>query len=113
MARTVGEAIAQAREILQDEESVSYRYSDADLYSYLNNAISNVRRVRPDLFIYGEVLPSFTTTDGASDFPLPETYFQGSVYFIAGIAELRDDEFAVDNRAMTLITRFNQVLTGV
>lgn len=34
--------------------------------------------------------------------PLPDQFFSALVYYVAGRAELRDDEFAVDGRAMTL-----------
>jgi hypothetical protein len=43
---------------------------------------------------------------------LPEIFYQSFVYYLAGNAELRDDEFAVDNRAMTLLGAYRRNLTG-
>jgi len=92
------------------------RYTDAQLVSDFNSAISMTKMLRPDVFILGEVLPEITVADlnqgPATDFPLPEIFYQSFVYYLAGNAELRDDEFAVDNRAMTLLAAYRRDLTG-
>jgi len=110
--RTVGEAVTQAREILQDEDDTAYRYSDSQLVSYFNNCTAELKRVRPDIFIFGEALPSFTDGELTEYFPFPQQYFQSFIYFMAGTAELRDDEFTVDSRAMTLIGRSTAMMVG-
>ena len=108
--KTVGNALTQAREILQDDPAV--RYTDVQLVSYFNDCTAELKRLRPDLFIFGEALPSFDDTELAEDFPFPQQYFQSFVYWIAGTAELRDDEFAVDGRSMTLIGRASSRMMG-
>lgn len=114
MPKSVDDALTDARVILND--SAGDRYTDADLVSDLNSAISMTKMLRPDAFILGETLPEITVADlgqvPATDFPLPEIFYQSFVYYLAGNAELRDDEFAVDNRAMTLLSAYRRNLTG-
>jgi hypothetical protein len=114
MPKSIDDALLDARVILND--TAGDRYTDAQLVSDLNNAISMTKMLRPDVFKLGEALPEFTTADlglgTPTDFPLPEIFYQSFVYFLAGNAELRDDEFAVDNRAMTLLTAYRRNLTG-
>lgn len=110
MAKTIGGVITDARVILND--AAGDRYTDTELISDFNNAISQSKALRPDAFILGEALTEYTTADLAVDFPLPEIFVQSFVYYLAGNAELRDDEFAVDNRAMTLLAAYRRDLTG-
>lgn len=114
MPKSIDQALVDARVILND--AAGARYTDDDLISDLNSAISMTKMLRPDVFILGEALPEFTTADlglpTATDFPLPEIFYQSFIYFLAGNAELRDDEFAVDNRAMTLLSVYRRNLTG-
>jgi hypothetical protein len=110
MPKTIGGVITDARVILSDV--AGDRYTDDELISDFNNAISQTKTLRPDAFILGEALPEYTSADLAEDFPLSEIFVQSFVYFLAGNAELRDDEFAVDNRAMTLLAAFRRDLTG-
>ena len=114
MPKSIDQALVDARVILND--AAGDRYTDDDLISDLNSAISMTKMLRPDAFILGEALPEFTTADlaqmPATDFPLPEIFYQSFIYYLAGNAELRDDEFAVDNRAMTLLSAYRRNLTG-
>lgn len=114
MPKSIDDALTDARVILND--SAGDRYTDAELISDLNSAISMTKMLRPDSFVLGEALPEFTVADlqqvPATDFPLPEVFYQSFVYYLAGNAELRDDEFAVDNRAMTLLSAYRRTLTG-
>ena len=110
MPKTIGDIVTDARVILNDTSGD--RYTDAHLISDLNYAFSTTKGIRPDLFILGEALPEYTTADLAEDFPLPEIVTQSFVYYLAGNAELRDDEFAVDGRAMTLLAAYRRELTG-
>lgn len=103
-------AVDRAREILQDELGV--RYSTAQLIAYLNEGIVAARRVRPDLFIgmYTVPLPQVTEATLNDPLPTPDAIFVGLTQYMAGRAELRDDEFAVDGRAMTMEARLDRVL---
>jgi hypothetical protein len=116
MPKTVADAVANTRAILQDNDT-PYRYSDADLVTYLNDALLETRKLRPDLFrAYwgtGTPFPEFTDADIAAEtnIPINNMYFTPLTYFMAGTAELRDDEFTVDARAATLLNQFVQKLT--
>jgi hypothetical protein len=114
MPKSIDNALTDARVILND--AAGNRYTDDDLISDLNSAIAQTKGIRPDAFILGEALPEFTTADlgqmPETDFPLPEIFYQSFVYYLAGNAELRDDEFAVDNRARTLLGAYRRNLTG-
>jgi hypothetical protein len=114
MPKSIDDALTDARVILNDQ--AGERYTDAQLVSDLNNAISMTKMLRPDAYVLGEALPEYTVADlaqvPATDFPMPEVFYQSFVYFLAGNAELRDDEFAVDGRAMTLLSAYRRNLTG-
>lgn len=111
---TISDVITQAREIVQDVDSD--RHTDEKLVGYLNNAIADARRLRPDLFLPDTsvaIITQYTAADLASppDFPIEMTYFTAVVEYIAGFVGLGDDEFAQDNRAVALLNRFAQKLS--
>jgi len=115
MPKSIDDALTDARVILND--TAGDRYTDADLVSDFNSAVSMTKMLRPDAFKLGEVLPEITVADlgvlpTPTDFPLPEIFYQSFIYYLAGNAELRDDEFAVDGRAMTLLAAYRRNLTG-
>jgi hypothetical protein len=108
MPRTLGDVVTEARRILQDEDTENYRYPDADLYAAITSAIAEVRRLRSDAFIGSitDALPIYTSANSGLAFPIDETFFTPVVYFVAGYAELRDDEFTNDGRAVALMNKF-------
>lgn len=116
MPRTILDAVTQARQVVQDD--VGDRHDDEKVVGYLNNAISDARRLRPDLFLpdYLTNPPTlYTVSDLAGtppDFPIDEGYFTAVVEYIAGFIGLGDDEFAQDARAASLLNRFTQKLTS-
>ena len=115
MARTIQDLITEARGYIQDSESDYYRYSDADLVTYLNDAIFEIRRLRPDVFVnsFDTDVSQFTTSNLSSNFPLPGQFFTATAYFIAGSAGLRDDEHVLEGRAMGLLNSFTaKVMTA-
>lgn len=107
MARKYSDVITRARRILQDQDASNYRYPDQDLTDAVNDAITEVRRVRPDLFLSS----AFAITDVAvgdiatTDIPIPDMYFMSLVYMAAGYQMLRDDEFSLDSRAVNLLNK--------
>lgn len=115
MAKTVGDVISDARALLQDEDAQLYRYPTAALFGYLNTALIEAKKIRPDLFLdYIDLpTPSFSAGDEAQAFPVDEMAFAPCVFYVTGFAELRDDEFTVDNRAVTLMQQFHQKLLTV
>lgn len=111
---TISDTITQTRQIIQDE--AGDRHSDDKLVGYLNNALADARRLRPDLFLpdlAGGTTPFYTAADLVADpnFPIEDIYFTAVVEYMAGFVGMGDDEFAQDNRAATLLNRFAQKLT--
>lgn len=106
------DVIARVRDIVQDEDGV--RYTDAELLRYISDAQRRGRSVRPDLFVgsYGD--PILEITDVNTDLYLPDQFVEATALFVAGRAEIRDDEFAVDGRAAQLVGALTQkLLQGV
>jgi len=107
MSRTYSDVITRVRRIVQDEDATGYRYPDASLVDSVNDAILEVRRVRPELFLR----VSFNPVDvlladiAVTDLPIEDMYFQSLVYMTAGYQMLRDDEFSVDSRAVNLLNK--------
>lgn len=112
MARTVGDCLFEAREILQDTIQ-PYRYGDESLCAILTTAIREARRLRPDLFVESlfSPLPIVTATDLAAPFPMTEMYWAATVNYIVGRAELRDDQFNADGRASAMLASFKAQLS--
>lgn len=109
MPYTGQRALDRAYEILQDDGT---RYPRAQLIAFLDEGIVAVRRVRPDIFVgrFGAPLPQVTEATINDPLPTPDSVFEGLAHYVAGRAELRDDEFAVDGRAMTLRGQLTQTL---
>lgn len=100
MARTVQDVIAHARIPLNDV--AGERYLDAEMAAYVLDAFHEARSIRPDLFV-GQFLAAVPDELQLTDpFPLPDQFFRAVSEYVTGVAEMRDDEFAVDGRAMTL-----------
>lgn len=102
-----------ARTLLQDMIP-PYRYSDADLVSYMNMAFANARRLRPDLFLNNPTdIPWFSETDDltAAVINIDQQYRLALVYFMVGQATLRDEEDVQDARAVAFMNIFTDVMT--
>ena len=136
MAKTWQNLIDEARVILQDTEDPT-RYTDAILLAKLNRGLQELGRIRPDAFwdrFSGDdvVIPEVADTDpdpvtdpdefdedeGAvvaldDDVDIPMMFYAPLVYWVAGSAELADDEFVNDGRAMTLLTQFKAMVVAL
>lgn len=115
--RTILDAVTDARRIVQDVDTDFQRHSDDKVVAYLNHALSDARRLRPDLFLpnYLSNPPTlYTAADLVSppNFPIDENYYTAIVEYMAGFIGLGDDEFAQDNRAAALLNRFAQKLVA-
>ncbi len=125
--KTLDDCINEARIILNDEGFAGqpFRYSNARLLAILNTALREVYRLRPDAYIgnftTGVLSNNLATTfveadlgqDPATPYPLDDRlFFSPVVYYLAGQAELADDEFTDSSRAQSLLTAFRQMLTG-
>lgn len=133
MAKTWSNLLEEVRVILQDTDS-PYRWSDAVLLAKLNRGLQELARLRPDAFwdrfhIDDIVVPQVSATDPdpitdpdefdadeaavvatSDDFDLPMQFYTPLVYWVAGSAELIEDEFANDGRAATLLTQFKAMV---
>lgn len=108
---TVQKCVAYARELLQDEKDTPYRYSDSSLVRALSIAFLEMKKLRPDLFV-GITTPDFTANDTTA-IPINEMYRPALVYYVAYVAQLRDDEEVTDQRAAAFRSLFAAQLTTV
>jgi hypothetical protein len=108
MPKLISSMIQEARGHLQDTR-LPYRYSESDLLQYIQTAYEQIRRKRPDLFV-GQFFTDLPTLAVGDVFPLSTDYALAAVYFAVGSAMLRDDEFAVDARAVTMLRMYSDQL---
>ena len=78
---------------------------------HVNGANSELKRVRPDHFdgAQGEELPWVEDTD---PFPMQDLLFIPVVFYVAGTAELADDEHVNSQRAAGSVQRFYKAITS-
>lgn len=108
MALTVQYVVSRVREVLNDRDGD--RYLDSEIFAYIGEAYQIARRVRPDLFIYRFAQPIVAPTALSDTLLVPDIYADAVSHYAAGRSELRDDEFAVDGRSMTLAGKFESIL---
>lgn len=118
--RTLGTLVAEARTLLQDkitDGDGAYRYSDAELFENINGAFMETRTKRPDLFLSMGLRATVPMYDAAVDmdvpFPLDPSVYTSVLYYVVGRAELREDTFAQDSRAVSLMNKFVSSLLGL
>ncbi len=98
---TVDDVLLRAYDVLQDASRV--RYPEADLLRYVTDGVRRMRAIRPDLFIGSLTQEVSAYTAGTDPLLVPDRYIEPLALYAAGRAEIRDDEFAVDGRAMALL----------
>lgn len=106
----VAEIIDAVRDVLQDRDVDDLRYPTDSLVRGLNLAIQQTRMLRPDYFIgtFAAQIPRIT--DASENLPLPDELLGPFVQYVAGWAEMRDDEFTTDGRAALLLRSFSEQL---
>jgi hypothetical protein len=110
---TVADYVADARVLLQDSVDAPYRYSDAVLLQALNVAILEARRLRPDLFLDRfDNLPSFAAVNSTA-VDIDPQFRPALVYYMAGRAQMTDEEQTEDARATDFMARFTNILVGL
>lgn len=102
------DVLDRAYDDLQDAERV--RYAEASLLRYIHDGVTHARSVRPDLFIGSLTTPIAAITSSTQTVPLPDWCTAALAWYVVGRAEVRDDEFAVDGRAASLIGALTQKL---
>jgi hypothetical protein len=111
---TVADYVKDARTLLQDKVP-EYRYDDPSLLVALNVALLEMRRIRPDLFVFnlnvhGQV-QSFIAVDDT--FVAIEPPFRlALLHGLCGHALERDQEDVQDIRATAFLGLFNAGLIG-
>jgi hypothetical protein len=125
VAKTYQDVVTEARVLLQDTDSASYRYENSTLLAIYNRALQVLCRTRPDAaydLFSGNALnvPELVEsgagagqTDWTDTFGLEMQFFTPLVHYVVGLAELTDDEYTEDGRAVALLTIFKQSLLGV
>ncbi len=109
---TVGEYVAEARVLLQDNMS-PYRYSDTSMKMALALALLQMRKMRPDIFI-GVTAPSLTPSSADTvSLPIDEVYRLPLLNFMAGYVQLRDEEGGSEQRASMFMNAFATQIMGV
>lgn len=125
MAKTYQDVVTEARVLLQDTDSTSYRYADATLLAMYNRALQALARIRPDAFydLYDdnslnvpELVESGAVAGQANwtaNFGLEMQFFNPLVHYVTGMAEIVDDEYTVDGRAAMLLGQFKMNVLGI
>jgi hypothetical protein len=113
---TVADYLSSARTLLQDTVE-TYRYSSADLVFALNVAISEMARLRPDLYFVelrdSTVPTSYSSSSTGTAVALDLRYRLAVVEYMVGYVQLRDDEETQDKRAGALLSQFTAKLMSV
>jgi hypothetical protein len=105
---------------LQDKLPTSggaLRYSDDEMFESINSMLAEVRTKRPDLFMpFGlrSGVPFYSAaTDMDQPFPLDTSCYSAFVYYLVGRAELREDTFSDDSRAVSMMNKALSQLLSV
>jgi len=87
------------------------RYLDSEGLGYANDAVKVLRRERPDLFIgQFEALPGDKAL--GEDLPVDDEYFSPVCDYVTARWEFRDDETAVEEKAVTFFSLFKSAISG-
>lgn len=130
VTKTLDDLVSEVRQIINDKQT-PYRYSDAWVIAKINSALRQLYRLRPDAYIgnfttgvlSSNVMNTYSPLDlqTAAVPPVPATplpvddrlFFSPLLFYVVGILEVADDEFADDNRAMMFLQAFKTALIGV
>jgi hypothetical protein len=108
--------LSQVRTLLQDTDDSSggYRYSDDSLVTNLNQGLLEMYRIRPDIFLDQQfVVPQYTVGQVGDVLPIEPQFIPALVYYIVGLAQMRDDEPTQDARASSFLGKFTSMLIAV
>ena len=114
--RTFGALLTEARGLLNDLVPISGspRFTDNDLIEIVNEAIIEIKVKRPDAWLtFGlrKPLPKYTMPAAATTIlPFEDQFYSPLLFYVVGRAELVEDTFADNGRAVTLLSKFNTLL---
>jgi hypothetical protein len=110
----VQDYIMDCRVLLQDT-TIPYRYDDNSLLFAMNTMLLEMRRLRPDIFLYNPMyrrqMPAFTVVDDTL-IDIEDQFRLALVYGICSHALARDQEDVQDERAATFLATFTTLLIG-
>jgi len=114
--KTMGNLLDQVRTLLQDTDpsgSSGYRYSTDSIVTNLNQGMSDLFRIRPDLFLeLSFVYPQFTVDQLDTPIGIEDQYISPLIMYVVGLTQARDDEQTQDARAGIFLQTFQKsVLT--
>ena len=125
MAKTYENLITEARELAQDTLE-PFRNEDSFYLNHLNRGLQELGRIRPDAFydlfdanalnvpiIVDNEDAEAPEYDWATEFQIDMMFYGPLLAYIQGIAEVQDDEFTLDGRAMMLLKQFAVSVVGV
>ena len=125
MSKTYQDVITEARVLLQDTDDDSYRHSNTNLIAIYNRGLQAIARVRPDacydLYVNNslevpelvETAPDSSQTIWTDTFGLEMQFFNPLLSYIVGVAELTDDEYTEDGRAVMMLQSFKMEVIGL
>lgn len=125
MAKTYEDVVTEARVLLQDTDSTSYRYSNTTLIAMYNRGLQALARIRPDacydLYDNNSLnVPELVESgagagqaDWTDAFGLEMQFFNPLLHYVVGMAEITDDEYTEDGRAMMLLNQFKMNIIGL
>lgn len=125
MPKTYQDLLTEAREMLQDTDSEPQRYSDEALIRVLNRGLTQLARIRPDAFydLYAngdlnvpelvESAPDVDQTAWTAVFGIGMQFYAPLVTYVTGVAEIMDDEYTEDGRAVAMLTAFRNSVLGI
>lgn len=90
-----------------------YRYDDGSMLIAINTTITQMRRLRPDLFVYQhDGLPAFTAVDDTV-IHIEQPFRLALVYGATAHCLARDQEDVQDARATAFMGLFDTILLGL
>lgn len=110
---TVGGILDQVRTILQDTDTLGgeYRYSSDSLVTNLNMGLWEMYRIRPDIFLeLNFQVPQYSSQLPTTPVTIEPQHLPALVYYVVGMAQLRDDEGTQDQRASGFLSKFTSML---
>lgn len=113
MLDTVGDYIAEARVLLQDTVATSYRNPDTEIKSAIGLGILEMRRLRPDLFVFGTTPNIKSDTPNATAIGVEEPHRLSLLYFTVGQVGLKDEEEGAEARSGSFMRSFVAKLLSV
>jgi len=114
---TIGDLVSQIRTLLQDVDNSAtsgYRYSTDSIIMNLNQGMTDMYRIRPDIFLENHFqIPVFSSGQLDAEVGIEEQYIPPLVYYAVGLTQARDDEQTQDSRAMSFMKTFQSTLLTV